>query len=130
MNSATKPIKYSKPPKSKGPRPDTAEFQPEPQTIAALWVGGLRNLSSFRLKRIITPIRVPFRLLIGLLMAYLLSPPTLQVQNGKNPSPFLAIIAPKHPKNQQSRILNTRNRTVTLRVHVAIGVYFDPKVPI
>ena len=43
-------------------------------------VGGLSNCLFWGLISTITPIRVPFRVLISLLTTYLLSPPTLQVQ--------------------------------------------------
>ena len=42
-------------------------------------VGGLSNWLFEGLISTITPIRVPFRVLISLLTTYLLSPPTLQV---------------------------------------------------
>ena len=45
-------------------------------------VGGLSTWLFFRLISLITPIRIPFRVLISLLIIYLLSPPTLQVRNG------------------------------------------------
>ena len=43
-------------------------------------VGGLSNWLFKGLISTITPIRVPFRVLISLLTTYLLSPPTLQVR--------------------------------------------------
>ena len=47
-------------------------------------VGGLSNWLFLGLISTITPIRVPFRVLISLLTTYLLSPPTLQVGTGNS----------------------------------------------
>ena len=56
----------------------------------ATWrVGGLSKELLRRVRSIITPVRIPFRVLITPLCTYLLSPPTLQVM-GFEDSEYLA----------------------------------------
>ena len=59
-------------------------------------VGGLSNWFFLGLISTITPIRVPFRVLISLLAIYLLSPPTLQAGFGNQMKLYAVFMTRKY----------------------------------
>ena len=65
--------------------PNNVKIHHQPDLSASLQAGrgGLSKELFYRLISIITPIRTPSRLHKSLLLAHLLSPPTLQVQAGR-----------------------------------------------